>query len=508
MRRSRLLLLALLLVPSGALAQRGPLRGLDAYIARSVGAWKIPGLSIAIVKDDSVVFAKGYGVRAVGDPRPVDERTVFAIGSATKGFTTAALGVLVDQGRIRWDDPATSHLRGFQLWDPYATRELTIRDLLTHRSGLERGDLLWYASEFNREEVLRRVRFLEPSWGFRSQFGYQNIMFLAAGQVIPAVARRSWDEFVRQRILSPLGMSATSTSVLSLEKVGNLAMPHARIGGEVRPIAYRNIDNVAPAGSINSNALDMAQWVRLHLGRGTFRGTEVLKAATIEEMHTPQTVIRQDGSWRMMAPEARFLTYGMGWFLNDYRGRKVVQHGGNIDGMHALVAMMPEERLGLVILTNLGPNSLTYALMHRVFDAYLGAPPRDWSAWYLAQTDSLAAVAQAQQRKLEAARVHGTRPSLALDGYVGTYRSDMYGDARVERQGETLLLRRAGTLVADIQHWHYDTFRATWRDQSLGTSFLTFDLDLAARVNAMDVQGLGEFRRVADPPPATAGRGR
>lgn len=262
-------------------ARQDPLEGLDQYITEAMRSWEVPGLAIAIVKDDRVLLAKGYGVRKLGDPAPVNEHTLFAIGSASKAFTAASIAMLVDEGKLKWDDPVTNYLPGFQLFDPYATRELTVRDLLCHRSGLERADLLWYGSAFGREEILRRIRYLKPSWSFRSRFGYQNIMFLAAGQIIPAITGKSWDDFVKERLFAPLGMSSSNTSVRDLARSDNSATPHAKIEGKVEPIAWRNIDNVAPAGSINSSAADMAQWIRLNLNWGKFNDKQLISSGAI-----------------------------------------------------------------------------------------------------------------------------------------------------------------------------------------------------------------------------------
>jgi CubicO group peptidase (beta-lactamase class C family) len=496
-RSGVLALLALLVALAPAAAQTGPLAGLDAYIEREMRAWDIPGLAIAIVHGDSVVHARGFGVRERGQSAPVDAATVFAIGSASKGFTAAALGILVDEGAVAWSDPSTRHLPAFQLFDPLATRQLTVRDLLTHRSGLARGDQLWYATDMDRDEILYRTRYLEPSWGFREQFGYQNLMYLAAGQIVPAVTGASWDEYVARRIFAPLGMDASSTSTHPLARMANVATPHAEVDGELRPIPWRNIDNIAPAGSINSTALDMAQWIRLQLAGGEYRGTRILSEAAIAAMHTPETVIRLEGRWVSMAPASHFMTYGMGWFINDHRGRKVVQHGGNIDGMHALVGMMPDEDVGVVVLTN-RRNSLTYALMYRVFDAFMGEPLTDWSALLLADRDSEAEAARAGQLEAERARVPGTRPSLPLDRYAGVYTHPMYGAIEIEERGGRLLIRRGSNFTGQLEHWHYDTFRAAWTDPVLGRAGVTFALDGRGVPARLELQGLGTFARVRD----------
>lgn len=470
-----------------ASARQDPLQGLDQYITEAMRSWEVPGLAIAIVKDDRIVLAKGYGVRKLGDPAPVNEHTLFAIGSASKAFTAASIAMLVDEGKLKWDDPAINYLPGFQLFDPYVTRELTVRDLLCHRSGLERADILWYGSAFSREEILRRIRYLKPSWSFRSRFGYQNIMYLAAGQIVSAVSGKSWDDFVKERFFAPLGMNSSNTSVRDLARSENVATPHAKIEGKVEPIPWRNIDNIAPAGSINSSVADMAQWIRLNLNQGKFGDKQLISSGAIKEMQTPQTVIRLEGIFEKLYPEAHFLSYGLGWFLQDYRGRKIVQHGGNIDGMSALVAMMPEERLGLVILTNLNGTSLPTALMFRIFDAYLGAPQRDWSAELLKAIRALEEQQMAAQKKLEEERAKGTNPSLAMEKYAGTYEDDLYGQVKVKYEDGKLTISYGPSMIADLEHWHYDTFRARWKDRFLGSALVSFALNAQGRIEELRI---------------------
>jgi CubicO group peptidase (beta-lactamase class C family) len=384
MNRFKTALLVATLAPIGATPataqQREPWPGYDAYLNAALATWKVPGVGIAIIRNDSIVYARGYGVREIGKPDPVNERTIFAIGSSSKAFTAATLAMLVDEGKIRWDDAATKHLPNLQLFDPYATRELSIRDLLSHRSGLSRGDMMWLGSDFDRDEILRRVRFLQPSWSFRSQFGYQNLMYLAAGQIAARVSNTTWDDLIARRIFQPLGMGNSNTTIRALAGMPNVASPHAEIDDTVRVIPWRNIDNIGPAGSINSNVVDMAQWVRLQLGKGKYGGRQLITAANLEEMHTPHTIIRQDPGFRMLFPGVNFFEYGLGWFLQDYRGKKVVHHGGNIDGMSALVTMIPEDNFGMVILTNANGSALPSVLMYKTFDLHLNAPPKDWSA--------------------------------------------------------------------------------------------------------------------------------
>jgi CubicO group peptidase (beta-lactamase class C family) len=512
MNRIKTVLLAATLAPIAAgsadAQQREPWPGYDAYVTAALATWKVPGVGIAIVRNDSVIYARGYGVRELGKPDPVTERTLFAIGSSSKAFTAASIAMLVDEGKVRWDDPATKYLANLQLYDPYATRELSIRDLLSHRSGLARGDLLWYGSELDRDEILRRVRFLQPSWSFRSQFGYQNLMYLAAGQVIARVGNTTWDDFVTQRIFRPLGMTSSNTTIRALAGRPDVASPHSEIDDTVRVIPWRNIDNIAPAGSINSHVVDMAQWVRLQLGKGKYAGRQLISSAQLEEMHTPHTIIRQDGAFRMLFPGVNFFEYGLGWFLQDYRGKKVVQHGGNIDGMSALVTMIPEDNFGMVILTNMNGSALPSVLMYKTFDLHLKAPPKDWSADRRVAYEGLVRQGREAQKRLEAQRVSGTKPSLPLAQYAGVYVDSMYGEARVREEGSKLVLTRGQSFEGDLEHWHFDTFRANWRARSLGRAFVSFRLGATGKAEelAMELGGAPTtFKRRPEVADTTAG---
>ena len=497
--KSRVFSIVLLLLFVVQVSAQAPGADFEEYVNKAIKDWGVPGVAIAIVKDDRVVFAKGFGVRELNKPTPVDDQTLFAIGSSSKAFTSASLAMLVDEGKLKWDDPATKYLPGFQLFDPYSTRELTVSDLMSHRSGLVRGDLLWYASPYDRNEVLRRVRFLKPSWSFRSRYGYQNIMFLAAGQIIPSVTTKTWDDFVRDRIFTPLGMKSTNVSIKSLSGAANVATPHAKIDEKVQAIAWRNIDNIAPAGSINSNVQDMAQWLRLHLGDGIYQNKRLLSSAAIKEMQTSQTVIRLEGLMKSQYPEAHFLNYGLGWFLSDYRGRKLVEHGGAIDGMRAEVAMIPEEKVGVVILTNLGGNLLPHALMYKVFDFYLSAPQRDWSSEILKVAKGLEDQAKAAEKKSEADRVKGSSPSLALDKYAGTFQSEMYGESKVGFVDNKLVVSFGPNYTGDLEHWHFDTFRVKWRDPSQGRGFVNFKLNSQGKADLLTIEGISDFTRIPTP---------
>jgi hypothetical protein len=303
-------------------------------------------------------------------------------------------------------------------------------------------------------------------------------------------------------------MAASSASVNDLKSSDNVSTPHAKVDEKVVPIPWRKIDNIAPAGSINSNVAEMTAWVRLQLSDGEFAGQRLLSSGAIRETQKSHTVVPYDPPWSLLFPEAHFLNYGLGWFLSDYRGRKVVEHGGNIDGMSALVAFIPEEKLGVVILTNLSGSDLRTALKLRVFDAFLGGEVKDWSAIHLKTMKSFEAQGKAAEKKRNDERVKDTRPSLALDKYAGTYQDEMYGDVKVEQdEGGKLVLRYGPPFTGDLEHWHYDTFQAAWRDRTLGKSLVTFTLNAQGKVESVKIQNLADFRRAPDKPPSVAGGG-
>ena len=499
--RTVLLLVGVSVGISTARSQAPPFAGFDDYVNAAMKDWDVPGMAISVIKDDKVIFAKGYGVRELGKQQPVDERTIFAIGSSSKAFTAASLAMLVDEKKLKWDDKVSQYLPAFQLYDPYVTREMTVRDLLTHRIGLERGDQLWYATPYSREEVMRRIRYLPPSSSMRSKFGYQNIMFLAAGEIVPVLTRKSWDDFVEERIFSPLGMNDSGTSIRTLSKSNDVATPHVKIDDNMQPVAWRLIDNIAPAGSINSNVVDMAQWVRLQLGKGKYGGKQLISEAAIKEMHTPQTIMRIEGPYTFFYPDAHFLTYGMGWFLSDFRGKKLVEHGGAIDGMRAIVAMIPEENAGVAILTNANGTLLPQYMAYRIFDALMGLPAKDWQADGLKMIKQLEGQAKAAQEKALADRVTGTSPSLDLKEYAGTYNSEMYGDLEIRFADGKLTAHFGPNFNGDLGHWNYNTFQVTWRDPVMGKGFLDFDLNARGKVDTVTMPGMGEFKRI---PPKTA----
>lgn len=485
--RGALLALVALLGCAGAVcparAQGFRQKDFDAYVARALRTLATPGAAVAVVKDGRVLLARGYGVRAVGDTARVDAHTLFQIASNTKAFTTAALAMLVDAGKLSWDDPVRKFLPGFELWDPYVTRELTVRDLVTHRSGLGlgAGDLLWFHSNYTRSEIVSRIRYARPASSFRSRYAYDNVLYIVAGELVPAVTDTSWDDFIRRRIFAPLGMDESGTTIAFFTASPNRATPHALADGRLQPVPLDSVDNAAPAGGIVSTAADMAKWVLCRLDSGRYAGGRLFSDRQARELWAGQTVVPiADPPPPLAAARPNFSEYALGWRLRDYRGRQVVYHGGELAGMTSQVTLVPAERLGIVVLAN-AESELPAALTYRLLDDFLGAPrPRpDWVTAY-AEAGLLArARAAVTLAAARAARDSLAGPSLPLARYAGRYRDDLYGDATIALENGRLVLRfsRSPAFVGDLEHWQYDTFIARWRTPHLEDAYVTFALN-------------------------------
>lgn len=495
-------LLSMMVWTEHAGAQRAPapiaLGELDAYVARAVRDWRIPGFAIAIVKDDSVVFAKGYGVRELGKPGAVDARTRFAIGSTTKAMTAVALGMLVDDGKVRWDEPVITYLPDFRVGDPYVTRELTVRDLLTHRGGLGNADQLWASADYTAEEITRRVATIAPAYSLRSRFIYQNIMYAVAGDVIAAASGVPWATFLRTRLFEPLGMAGTEATLAALAGQSNVATPHMELADSIRPVTNRPVDAVGPAGSVWSSVGDMAKWARFILDSGRVAGKRLLSEAAFRELLSPQVVAPREMYSTMSLVRPHFFTYGLGWFLHDYDGQAVAMHTGSIDGMSALIGLIPDRQLGVYVLANLDHAELRHALMYRVFDLYSGKPARDWSKELLALYGGLERQADSARRSQEQRRVADTRPSLPLERYAGTYTNQTYGNVVVSVRQDALHFAFGRRRVAGLTHWHYDTFQAKWDDVRMQPSLVVFAPDGAGSVSSVRAFGI-TFARAAAP---------
>lgn len=496
-RRASLLLLLALGASDGAPAQAPAAdpwaADLEAFIRRGTAAWSIPGLAVAVVRNDSVVFLQGYGVRALGRPGAVGPQTLFGIMSTTKAMTAAALAMLVDDGTLAWDDPVTRWVPEFQMPDPCLTASLRVVDLLTHNAGLGNADLLWSRGDLSREEIFRRLRLLTPAYPVRGGFAYQNVMYGLAGEVVARASGMRYEEFLRRRLFNPLGMTHSYASLAAMEAASDpdRSVPHYRIRDTIRVIGEDNVDVVGSAGAVWSTAEDMAVWLRFLLAGGrTAGGRRLLSDRSFATLFDPHAIIPPEEFYPTAAltlPHWR--TYGLGWFEQDYRGEFVAFHTGSLAGRTAIVGLLPARRTGVVVLGNLDHAEFRHALMLKVFDLAIGGPARDWS------TDLLALYAARQGAPADpaAGRVPGTRPSLPLDAYAGRYEHPVWGDIVIALEGEGLTFRMGVTrdLAGPLEHLHYDTFLARLGDGRDPLVRVVFVLDDAGAVAELRVPDYG-----------------
>jgi CubicO group peptidase (beta-lactamase class C family) len=480
-----LLVSAMFLVFPLAEAQSSLPKNFDSFVESVRKQFEVPGISIAVVKDGKVLLAKGYGVRKLGAPEKVDSKTLFGIASNTKAFTATAIGLLVEEGKLEWDAPVVKYLPWFQLSDPYVTRELTIRDLLVHRSGLGlgAGDLLWWPpSTYNRKEIAHRLRYIPLVTSFRSAYAYDNVLYLIAGEVIEAVSGQTWEDFVAQRILAGVGMTNSNVRHSDAMGKGNIAAPHGKINGNVRPVNPFDSDNTNPAGGINSCADDMAKWLMCQLDSGRVADRSTLfSPSTTRELWSEVTPIPiGDPPPELAQLKANFNGYALGFALRDYHGKKLVTHTGGLPGYVSKVSMIPELKLGIAVLTNQEADAAFAAISYFLLDHFLGAPIVDWIKAYktfLARIDSLNT--ETEQKAMSTRNIN-SHPSLALEKYAGTYTDAWYGDVVIEFKNGKLEIRLAHTpsLIGSLEHYQYDTFIARWNDPELrADAYVSFALN-------------------------------
>lgn len=489
---------ALLVAPATA---QSPLANFDAYVGRGVRDWNVPGLAIAVVKDDSVVFAKGYGVRKLGTQDSVNAHTLFANASTTKAFTSFVVELMADEGKLALDAPVITYRPTFRLSDPAATREITVADLLSHRTGVPEADFIWYDDTSSFTEIIRRLSYVPLNAPVRSHFEYQNITYALAGNIAADRAGTTWEKLVQTRILSPLGMRETTTGTPDEKSHANMAFAHDYVNDTVRVIPRYATDNIGPAGAMYSSVSDMTIWMRFLLDSARLGGKRLLSARGYVDMFTPHILVDQ----KQFYPTAklthpRFQAYGEGWFLEDYRGEFVAFHTGSIDGMVAIVGLIPDKRLGVVIFANRDHAELRHALMYTVFDRYLGASKHDWSAEMLTMYTRLREEGKKADRQIEASHVAGTQPSVPLARYAGVYSDSLFGTATVKVDGKKLVVSFGPLNVADLEHWHYDTFMAHWRDAYRGRQPMTFRLADDGSIAGLTVGDDAYFRRAAVKP--------
>ena len=485
-------------------AAAAPPPGLDARVDAVIREYGVPGMAVAIVENGQVVHAKGYGVRKIGTNDRVDADTIFPIGSTGKAITTAALAVLVDQKKIGWDDKVIDHLPGFQMYDPWVTREMTIRDLLVHRSGLGlgAGDLLFVPrTSLSRAESVRRLRYIKPATSFRSGYAYDNILYMVAGQLIEEVSGQTWEVFVREHVLKSAGMIVSTTDEKDHFATANRAFPHARMDGGFRGIGTQEVldehailgRNAAPAGGISSSANDMGRWLAIQLAHGALPGTggkRLFSEDASREMWTPQVLMPID---QYPAPIAdatpQFSSYALGWDVQDYRGVKTLSHGGAVFGVQTMVVLIPDRQVGFSLQINSEDGVVLRGLANELLDYYLGAPKRDWVADFATYKKArvaraLAALAEMKQK------TKPSKPSLPLSAYAGRYVDAWYGPMEVRQQGQGLRIdfKQTPNMAGNLEHYQYDTFVARWDDRTIEPAYVSFALDATGGIDRITMK--------------------
>ena len=429
--------------------------------------WQIPGLSVAVVQGGQVIFCEGYGFRDVEMKFKVTPHTRFAIGSTTKAFTTMAMAMLVDEGLLAWDTPVRHYIPFFKLYDPVATERITPRDLVTHCSGLPRHDNLWVFSTATRSELVQRLQYLEPAWDLRAVYQYSNLMFMTAGYLVEQLSGCRWEEFVEARILSALGMASSSPGFTNQPGFSDFALPYQQVDGAIRRIPFFAKDAIGPAGSLCSTANDLTRWLLLHLGRGGHNGQTLVSKENLRQMHTSQMVIRNPGQLQPDECLDEFFgefgvsSYGLGWRITPYRRHTLIHHGGHINGFSAMVSFMPDEDLGVAVLTNGHETRFPYVATLSIYDRLLDLAPIDWNGRVKAVVSAQATAADRCSAERATNRKPGTRPSHAsLSDYAGDFEHPAYGTVSIIARDDRLTARYGGQELP-LDHYHYDIFELT-----------------------------------------------
>jgi CubicO group peptidase (beta-lactamase class C family) len=490
-------------LPTAASASPFQLNHLDADVERVMKLFDVPGIAIAVVKDGQVLAARGFGVRKLGAPDKVDGKTLFEVASNSKAFTAAALAMLVDEGKLAWDDPVTKHLPDFQMYDAYVTHEMTVRDLLTHRSGLGlgAGDLLWWpTTSFSTDEIIHKLRYIAPSTSFRSSYAYDNLLYIVAGKIIAAKSGKSWGETIRERILTPVGMATTTTSLAENAGNQNVANAHSKINEKIAAVKAMPVPNAVGAVGINTNAEDIARWMNVLLAGGKLpnagadgKEARLFSAKQARELWTAQTPMRTgEPNAKLAGTKANFAAYGLGFQLRDYHGRLLALHSGALQGFYSKVVLVPEEKLGIAILTNAESggslNALQWQLLGRLVDK---DDQTDWIGNVAAVEEEMHAKEKARLAKTSASRTAKSQPSLPRSAYDGDYQDPWYGIASIKHVGgkQVLSLSRTPDLTGELEHFQHDTFIVRWKERNFNAdAYVTFALNPDGSIERMKMQ--------------------
>jgi len=471
-------------------SQANVVKTIDSYLSEAQQDWEVPGMAVAIVKDGAIILNKGYGVLDVNNDEKVNEQTLFAIASNTKAFVSSSLAVLVSRGLIKWNDKVTKYLPHFALYDSYVSNHITIQDLLCHRAGLGTfsGDVIWYKSERSAAETVEKVKYIPQQYEFRAGYGYSNVMFITAGEVIKAVTGKPWDVFAKETFFAPLRMDRTIASTDELAEKENYALPHKSIDSKETVIDWVNWDNMGAAGGIISSVDDMAKWMQLQLNSGIWKNDTILSPVQQNILWTPHNNYVLSANAKQSLPGRHFSGYGLGWGLYDYYGNMVVTHSGGYDGMYSRVMLIPDQQIGIVILTN-SMSGITSPLCYYILNSFIKKDNRDWSALALERSKQNN-YHQDEIDKRKAVKKENTKPSLSLSTYTGTYSDPMYGQLQVSLENEKLKIsfEKAPLLSAKLAHWHYDTFEIVWEDTHAWFDFGTLQFMLNNNLEVEEIK--------------------
>ncbi len=466
----------------------------DRYVARVKEEWNVPGLSITVVKDGKIIFKKGYGVRELGKSEQVDTQTLFACASTTKAMTVVVLGMLVDEGKLSWDDKVTKFVPQLQLYDPYVTRELRVRDLLTHSAGLPSTNFLTGMMRIPATEMFNKLVYVKPQYSFRGGFEYQNTMYTLAGRVIENITGKKWPDVMNEKLFIPLGMKNTVPK-RSWDKTGNMTKPHYPVNNEIKVLDYDSDSEIGAAGGVWSNAGDISLWAMAMLDSSKYAGGRLLKKETYAEIFKPQVIFPEDEYPSLTLIKPNWRTYGLGWYQHDYKGKKVNFHTGSLNGLTAIIGLLPEENFGVFVFGNSDHAEVRHALMYKAFDQFALNNTTDWNPAFKKLYTALNEAGQKQQKAFEAKRITNTKPSLALKEYEGTYTSDLYGKVEIKLKGDQLEFDVNNQfIVVQLPHWHYDTFYGGTGKYGQYKMLADFDVDASGKASKLRLNGM-EFNK-------------
>jgi CubicO group peptidase (beta-lactamase class C family) len=470
---------------------------IDSLTELTLRTFDVPGIAVEVVKDGKIIHAKGYGVRSLNTRKRVDENTLFGIASNTKAFTVAALGMLIDEGKLKWDDKVVDYIPEFRMYNPYVTEEFTIRDLLTHRSGLGlgAGDLMFWpdSNNFTKKDMIHNLRYLKPVSSFRSKYDYDNNLYMVAGEVVARASGMSWENFIQQKILDPLGMSQTAPTYSLLKDKTNVIDPHAPVDGVVIVIRRDVNETLNSAGGIYSNLTDMCKWINMQMNNGKYDGDkQLLQKETHEEMWTPQTIIPVRGETPY---NTHFASYGLGWGLSDVHGYKQCTHTGGLAGIVTQVTLIPEIKLGIIVFTNQQSGEAFYAITNTIKDSYFGIKPRNW----VKQMHDRVVANQGKEKDIldnlwaEIAAAEKSNERLDINVYTGTFTDPWFGDVEITAHNGKMWFRskRSFILNGEMLPYKGNTFVVKWGDRSLDAdAFVMFDLDKEGKASAMKMNAI------------------